>query len=87
MFVILAYDVRSGRLSKVRKIAEKYLQPAQKSVFDGYLTDRALTKLKNEMENAIDCDADSVIIYKQLFNGELIKCQLGRHRDISGFIL
>ncbi len=87
MFIILAYDVGSGRLSKVRKIIEKYLRPVQRTVFDGYITDRALRKLQNELENAIDCDVDSVIIYKQLFNGELIKCQLGRRLDVAGIVL
>ncbi len=87
MFVILVYDVKVKRLSKVRKIAEKYLQPVQKSVFEGVITDRALARLKAELERAIDCDADSVLIYKQGFNEKLVKYQLGIRQGLEGPVL
>ena len=44
MFVILTYDVRQKRHSKTRKICKKYLYHVQKSVFEGYLTERQLKK-------------------------------------------
>lgn len=87
MFIILVYDVNVKHVSKVRKIVERFLRPVQKSVFEGFVSDRALKKLQWEIENNIDCDMDSVLIYKQTFNGMLIKCQLGRKQDLEGSIL
>ena len=87
MFVILIYDVNVKRVSRVRKTAEKYLQPIQKSVFEGFLTDHTLTKLQKELEKIIDCDTDSVVIYKQLYSDSLTKCRLGRRQNLEGSIL
>ena len=87
MFIILAYDVNVKRVAKVRKTVEKYLQPVQKSVFEGFVTDRALGKLQRELEGMIDCEADAVVIYKQLFNGSLIKCEIGKRQNTEIAIL
>lgn len=63
MFVILAYDVDSKRVNKIRKITKKYLTPVQESVFEGFIGESKLNKLKNELQNSIDALTDSVIIY------------------------
>ena len=86
MFVILVYDVNTRRVAKVRKTAEKYLKPVQKSVFEGFLTDRSLSKLQGELARIIDCDADSVLIYKQSFGG-FTKCSLGKIYSDGDYIL
>ena len=59
MFIILAYDIRVERVGKVHKAVKKYLSPVQKSVFEGHLN-----KLKNELEQIILPEEDSVLIYK-----------------------
>ncbi len=64
MFVILVYDVGSKRVGKVMKTAKKYLFPVQKSVFEGYITESKLEKLKAEIINIIDPEHDSVMLYK-----------------------
>ena len=62
MFVILTYDVRQKRQSKTRKICKKYLYHVQKSVFEGYLTERQLNLLEQELENVINPDEDSLCV-------------------------
>ena len=46
MFVILTYDVKQKRHSKIRKTCQKYLYHVQKSVFEGYLTENQLGTVK-----------------------------------------
>lgn len=64
MFVIFIYDVGSKRVGKVMKTAKKYLIPVQKSVFEGYITESKLEKLKAEISKIIDPEHDSVMVYK-----------------------
>lgn len=64
MFVVLAYDVGSRRVSKVLKIVKKYLSPVQRSIFQGFLTESKCEKLKRELGAVILPENDSVIIYK-----------------------
>ena len=77
MFVILTYDVRQKRQSKTRKICKKYLYHVQRSVFDGYLTERQLSLLEQELEHVINPDEDSVCIYKAPYYRNIIKDELG----------
>jgi len=69
MKVILIYDISliekedQKRLTKVMKIARKYLHHVQKSVFEGELTYGKLKRLENEIFNVVDKTRDSVIIY------------------------
>ena len=64
MFVILSYDVGQTRVNKIPKIAKKYLRPVQRSLFEGFLTEAHLNRLKKELRDCIDPDADSVVFYK-----------------------
>lgn len=64
MFVILSYDVKVKRVSKVMKTCRKYLSHVQNSVFEGSITEKNLNKLKNEIERIIDKDTDRVSIYE-----------------------
>jgi len=70
MRVILVYDIStedkegSKRLNKVRKIARRYLDHIQKSVFEGELTEGEIEKLKCELLRTVDKEKDFVIIYK-----------------------
>ena len=69
MRVILIYDIAlessedQTRLSKVRKIARKYIHHLQKSVFEGELTEAKIEKLSREIKAVIDPERDSVILY------------------------
>ena len=64
MFVIMSYDVSQDRASKALKIARKYLYPVQRSLFQGYLTDKQLLQLQKEIAQFADPDEDKVIFYK-----------------------
>jgi len=64
MFVIFTYDVNSKRVQKIMKICKKYLVHIQNSVFEGYITNSKLEKLKKEVTNIIDKNVDSICIYK-----------------------
>lgn len=64
MYVILVYDINQKRVGKALKICRKYLIRIQKSVFEGNITESKLSALKEEMNNLIDTQIDSVIIYR-----------------------
>ena len=64
MFVILAYDIGERRVGKASKIAKKYLYPMQRSLFHGYLTEKQLHQLKNELMLHLEPEKDAVIFYK-----------------------
>lgn len=63
MFVILVYDFNEKRVGKALKICRKYLHWVQNSVFEGEISEAALTKLKLELDRLITKDEDSVVIY------------------------
>lgn len=64
MFVILTYDVKAKRDTKVMKVCRKYLTHDQKSVFEGMITEKKLKSLKRELEQIIVTDEDSINIYE-----------------------
>jgi len=69
MKVILIYDISliekkdQSRLTKLMKLARRYLHHVQKSVFEGELTSAKLAKLEVEILSIVDKNRDSVIIY------------------------
>ena len=87
MFVILAYDVGSKRVSKARKIIKKYLNPLQESVFEGHISEAKLGKLKKELFEFIDNDYDSVIIYKIGSTRFAKKDEIGKTLNYEPWIL
>ena len=81
MFVILVYDVSSKRVRRIIRTAEKYLFPIQESVFEGHLTQKRLSQLKNDIFQIINPKEDSVILYTSSTNCEFTKEQLGLLRS------
>ena len=77
MFVILTYDVKQSRQSKVRKICKKYLHHVQKSVFEGHLTESQIALLKDELKSCVDTNEDTLCIYKIPYYRNIIKDELG----------
>jgi len=63
MFVILVYDIKEERCTKILKLCRKYLNWVQNSVFEGEITEAKLEKLKMELKKKMNEDEDSVIIY------------------------
>lgn len=64
MYIILTYDVGTKRNPKMLKICRKYLEHVQKSVFEGFISDRQLDRFKSEIEKAIFPEDDQVAIYE-----------------------
>jgi CRISPR-associated protein Cas2 len=63
LFVILVYDFAEQRVGKALKIARKYLHWVQNSVLEGEISDANYIKLKKELEQLMNPDEDSVILY------------------------
>ena len=51
----------------------------QKSVFEGYISDRQLCKLKKELVKLIDHETDQVAIYEYHKGTEITKEVIGYH--------
>lgn len=77
MFVILAYDICEARVNKVAKIAKKYLIPIQRSLYQGFLSEKQLFRLKNELALCIEPEYDSVLIYKAQNTNDMIIDAIG----------
>ena len=78
MFVILTYDIASERISKIRKTSKKYLLPVQRSVFEGYLTEKRLRLLKEELAHMIDPEKDHIVIYLLSYGDKFQKLEIGK---------
>ena len=92
MYVVLVYDVsqeKNGarRWSRIFKICKKYLTHIQNSVFEGELSKAQLAQLQKELNEYIDKELDSVIIFKSRQEKWLDKEFWGRKDDLTSFIL
>lgn len=77
MYVICVYDVNEKTCVKVMKIFRRYLFHIQKSVFEGTLTPKQFSVLKEELHK-VTSDEDSVLFYfsyneKQIYKEGLNK--------------
>lgn len=57
------YDIGERRVTKALHISRKYLTWVQNSVFEGEISVANLRRLKSELNEIIDQDSDSIIIY------------------------
>ena len=92
MYVVLVYDVSqeengARRWSRIFKICKKYLTHIQNSVFEGELSKAQLAQLQKELNEYINKELDSVIIFKYRQEKWLDKEFWGRNDDLTSFIL
>jgi len=87
VFVILVYDFGEKRVAKALKICRKYLHWVQNSVFEGEISKSNLTKLKKELENIMNPDEDSVILYQFLSQRYSKREIMGLEKGSIDFIL
>ena len=92
MYVVLVYDVSqeengARRWSRILKICKKYLTHIQNSVFEGELSKAQLAQLQKELNEYINKELDSVIIFKSRQEKWLDKEFWGRNDDLTSFIL
>lgn len=81
MYIILVYDFGENRVAKALKTCRKYLTWVQNSVFEGEITEGNLKKLKVELENKMDKDVDSLIIYTLSKNKYIDKEIIGYEKN------
>lgn len=63
-FVIVAYDISSDkRRLKIAKILRNYGVRANFSVFECFLTEKQITKMKNELSIQVSPVKDIILIY------------------------
>jgi CRISPR-associated protein Cas2 len=86
MFVILSYDVAEKRNAKVSRTVKKYLAFRQKSLYQGYLTEKQLARLQSELLLRIDPEQDSVVVYKLDTDNALSVDEIGPVRTRGSFI-
>lgn len=80
MYVIAMYDVASERCGKMLKLCRRYLHWVQNSVFEGEITPSKLKELIFEVEQIIDKDYDSFIIFKNQNKNWLNKQIVGKEK-------
>ena len=86
LFVVVVYDAGQKRDSKLLKICRKFLLHSQKSVFEGYLYENEIEKLKKQIENVINTEDDQVVIYRFKNNNKIEKEIIGYHITFSEII-
>lgn len=80
MDVLVAYDIAdtdgvgAARLRKVARVCERYGQRVQFSVFECRLSPERLTRMIGEVEDVIDRERDSVMVYR--FPGRIKEARL-----------
>lgn len=92
MYVVLVYDISlddNGRKRwlHVFKICKKYLTHIQNSVFEGEISKVQLVKLQRELDEYIDKQQDSVIIFKSRQERWLDKEFWGVKDDATSFFI
>ena len=92
MYVVLVYDVSqqengSKRWLRIFKICKKYLTHIQNSVFEGEISKVQLVKLQRELDEYIDKQQDSVIIFKSRQERWLDKEFWGVKDDATSFFI
>jgi len=87
MYVIIVYDVKVERVSKVCYFLRQYLNWIQNSVFEGELTKSQLLKIKSGLKNLIDEKEDSIIIYKMRTKNTLERENIGIEKSDTSTII
>ena len=87
MYVLIVYDIKVERVTKVHKFLKGYLNWRQNSVFEGELTAAQIEKVKYELKNLINPDTDSVLIYIARDEKWLKREELGNQRGTTANIL
>jgi len=64
MFYAISYDIRDDRRRlRVARVLQDFGRRVQLSVFEAYLEDRDLQRLRRRLEKHLDLKADSVRLY------------------------
>ena len=87
MYVILVYDVGEKRVGKTLKLCRRYLSWVQNSVLEGNLSKAQLRALRTQIDDIIDKDEDSVILFSSRMEYSMDKEILGKERmSVDNFL-
>lgn len=87
MYVILVYDVGEKRVGKMLKLCRRYLSWVQNSVLEGNLPKAQLRALRTQIDDIIDKDEDSVILFSSRMEYSMDKEILGKERmSVDNFL-
>ena len=87
MYVILVYDVGEKRVGKMLKLCRRYLSWVQNSVLEGNLSKTQLRALRIQIDDIIDKDEDSVILFSSRMEYSMDKEILGKERmSVDNFL-
>ena len=87
MYVILVYDVGEKRVGKMLKLWRRYLSWVQNSVLEGNLSKAQLRALRTQIDDIIDKDEDSVILFSSRMEYSMDKEILGKERmSVDNFL-
>ena len=87
MYVILVYDIGEKRVGKMLKLCRRYLSWIQNSVLEGNLSRAQLRELKMQIDDIIDKDEDSVILFSSRMEYSMDKEILGKERmSVDNFL-
>ena len=64
MYLIIVYDINVERVNKVKSFLRQHLYWIQNSVFEGEATKSEYKLIESGLNDLIDVDEDSIIIYK-----------------------
>ncbi|MBI2647670.1 CRISPR-associated endonuclease Cas2 [Candidatus Woesearchaeota archaeon] len=81
MYYLVVYDVDVERVNKIHKFLKTYLNWIQNSVFEGELGDSDYIKVKKKINEIIDKNIDSVLIFKFRDKYSFEKEVVGKERN------
>ena len=87
MDILVTYDIAdtdasgASRLRRIAEVCEKYGQRVQFSVFECRLSKTRLARFVGEVEDIIDRERDSVLVYRFTGGIEAATLRLGRCQD------
>ena len=64
MYVVIVYDIGVERVNKIHEYLKTVLFWIQNSVFEGELSKSELKKVKMDLDELIEKDIDSIIIFQ-----------------------
>ncbi|TDN38620.1 CRISPR-associated endonuclease Cas2 [Hymenobacter sp. UV11] len=86
MYIILVYDMKQQRVSRMLKLCRRYLHWIQNSVFEGEISEVKLAELLAKARTIMD-EEDSLILFKSRTQQWLEKQVVGRERSTLDTIL
>ena len=81
MYYLVVYDVDVKKVNSLHKFLKTYLNWIQNSVFEGELGDADYVKVKKRINEIIDKDTDSVLIFRFRDKYSFEKEVIGRERN------